>query len=166
MRRLFNTLLIALLFIATTSMAIHKFYVAIYQIEHNESKKRVEITSRIFIDDLELALEKKYTTKLDLYNLKNESNNNEFIKKYITEHFSIKINGQSKSFVFKSSEIENNVMICYFTIPEIQKIKTLEFENTVLTDVYNEQQNIIQTHFNGNRQSSLLTSEKTKGMLK
>lgn len=166
MLKLFKIFFLFLLFIATTSMAVHKFYVAIYQIEHNESKNRLEVTTRIFIDDLEIALEKKFNKKIDLYNSKNATMYNELVTKYIREEFSIKVDGQLKQFVFKNSEVENNVLICYFTIPNIQKIKSLEFENSVLTETFEEQQNIIQTHFNGDRQSTLLTLEKTKGMLK
>lgn len=47
-----------------------------------------------------------------------------------------------------------------------QKIESIAIENSILTETFNEQQNIIQAHFNNNRQSLLLTAEKTKGMLK
>jgi hypothetical protein len=42
----------------------------------------------------------------------------------------------------------------------------LEIENSIITEVHNEQQNIIQANFNGQKHSLLLTSETIKGMLK
>ena len=50
-------LLFAVLFLS--SFSAHKFYVSVTQIDYVPSKKRVEITSRIFIDDLEKGLTKK-----------------------------------------------------------------------------------------------------------
>jgi hypothetical protein len=65
-----------------------------------------------------------------------------------------------------SKEVEENVVICYLSIKEISKIKMLEIENSIITEVHNEQQNIIQANFNGQKHSLLLTSETIKGMLK
>lgn len=156
--------LLFILFISTSSFVVHKFYVAIFQIEENAQKNRLEITSRIFIDDLNFVLEKKFNKKFDLEKV--DTKNNEFVSKYITSNFTVSVNGEQKNMLFKSSEIENNVLICYFNINAIPKIKSLAIENSILTETFNEQQNIIQAHFNNNRQSLLLTAEKTKGMLK
>lgn len=156
--------LLFILFISTSSFVVHKFYVAIFQIEENAQKNRLEITSRIFIDDLNFVLEKKFNKKFDLEKV--DTKNNEFVNKYITSNFTVSVNGEQKNMLFKSSEIENNVLICYFNINAIPKIKSLAIENSILTETFNEQQNIIQAHFNNNRQSLLLTAEKTKGMLK
>ena len=43
---------------------MHKFYVSVTQIDYVAKKNRVEITSRIFIDDLNKVLEKKYNKKI------------------------------------------------------------------------------------------------------
>ena len=55
--------LLILLIITCSSFAIHKFYVSIYQINFNQDKKQVEITARIFYDDLNKALEKTNQVK-------------------------------------------------------------------------------------------------------
>jgi len=44
--------------------ASHKFYVSIYRIDFSSEKKRLEITSRIFVDDLNPAIEGKYGRKV------------------------------------------------------------------------------------------------------
>lgn len=63
-KALFFTVLLSLLFL-TSSFVTHKFYLSVYQIEHNTTKKRVEVTARIFIDDIEKAMKDKY--KKDFY---------------------------------------------------------------------------------------------------
>jgi hypothetical protein len=62
--------------------------------------------------------------------------------------------------------MESNVVVGYYKIVETPEIKSLSVENTALMEVYSDQQNIIQTNFNGKKQSLLLTVEKSEGMLK
>lgn len=61
--------------ISLSSFEMHKFYVAIFQVQFVPEKKRIQITSRIFLDDLNKALEKSIIRKpqLELV-LKNQKN--------------------------------------------------------------------------------------------
>jgi len=65
MKKLF-TLRTLLLTISLSSFEMHKFYVAIFQVQFVPEKKRIQITSRIFLDDLNKALEKKYHKKTSI----------------------------------------------------------------------------------------------------
>lgn len=158
--------LIALLFFVATSFEIHKFYVSIYQINYAPEKKMVQITSRIFIDDLNAVLYKKYNKKTFLGDQNESPEDIVLMKKYILEAFSIKINGVQKPINYLSKEIETNVIICYFNIKDISKIKSLEVKNTALFELNSEQQNIIQSTIYGEKQSLLLTGDKISGILK
>jgi hypothetical protein len=62
--------------------------------------------------------------------------------------------------------MENNVVICYFKIKELAQITSLEVENSILMEIYPEQQNIIQFDNNGEKNSLLFTEDNFKGMLK
>jgi len=154
------------LFVGLTAMGLHKFYVAIFQIDYVPQKKMVQITTRIFVDDLNDALKKKYQTTTFIGLDKETPEDITLMKKYFIDKFKLTINGQPKTITYLSNELENNVIICYFNIKEISKLTTLEIENTILTELHSEQQNIIQFNDNGKKQSILLTNETTKGMLK
>ena len=164
-KKILNTF-IGLFFLMLMSFGVHKFYVSIYQINYAPEKKMLQITSRIFIDDLNEILHKKYNKKTFIGESNEAPEDVVLMKKYILEHFSIKVNGQQKAINYLSKELEGNVVICYYNVKEISKIKTLEIQNTALFDLNSEQQNIIQTNFNGNKQSLLLTNDNIKGMLK
>ncbi len=158
--------LAGVVFFTLMSFSIHKFYVSIYQINYASEKKMLQITSRIFNDDLNTVLYKQYNKKTFIGEPNESAEDIVLMKKYILEHFSIKVNGQQKAINYLSKEIEGNVVVCYYNIKEISKIKTLEIQNTALFDLNQEQQNIIQTTFNGKKQSLLLTADNIKGMLK
>ncbi|MEC4050401.1 DUF6702 family protein [Flavobacterium sp. SUN046] len=166
MKSIGKCFLILFVAIGLLSFGMHKFYTAIYQIEFVPKKKMIQITTRIFYDDLNEALEAKYHKRTFVGTEKETPEDLVVLKKYLAEKFIIKVNGQSKSMNFISKEVEDNVLICYLSIKEIAKIKTLEVENTIIMEKHSEQQNIIQANFNGEKQSLLLTSDNFKGMLK
>ena len=158
--------LIAIIFLTLSSFAIHKFYVSIYQINYASEKKMLQITSRLFVDDVNAVLYKKYGKKTYLGE-KNESQEDvNLMKKYILDNFSLKVNGQLKPINYLSKEMEGNVIICYYNIKDISKIKSLEVKNSALIELNSEQQNIIQSTIYGEKQSLLLTEGTLSGMLK
>ena len=109
------------------------------------------------------------TTKTYLVVFKDKKNSPYSIaepKKYLSEKFTLKINGQQKPMLFLSKEVEDNILICYLKCVDISKITTLDVQNTIITEVHGEQQNIIQANFNNKKSSLLLDSETYKGMLK
>ncbi|MFM9988315.1 DUF6702 family protein [Flavobacterium sp.] len=152
--------------ICLSSFGMHKFYVSIYQLNYVPEKKMLQITSRIFIDDLNDILKIKYKQKTNIGETNETTEDVVLMKKYILDNFSIKINGQQKSINYLSKELEGNVLICYYNIKEISKVKTLEVQNTALFDLNSDQQNIIQSTIYGNKQSLLLTPNNVKGLLK
>lgn len=157
-------LFLLILFVTLSSMALHKFYVSVNQIDFVPKKKALEITSRIFIDDLDLALEKKFGKKFYLGTSRESSESLNSLKKYFKEKFSIKVNGQQKEIILLGKEVEDNVLICYFTIKEIEKVTSIEIKNTVLMEIY-DQQHIFHTAILGEKKSLLLTSGNTLGLL-
>ncbi len=158
--------LIAIIFLTLSSFGIHKFYVSIYQINYASEKKMLQITSRLFVDDVNAVLYKKYGKKTYLGE-KNESQEDvNLMKKYILDNFSLKVNGQLKPINYLSKEMEGNVIICYYNIKDISKIKSLEVKNSALIELNAEQQNIIQSTIYGEKQSLLLTEGTLSGMLK
>lgn len=166
MKRFFKIAVLLLLFIGLASMSAHRFYVAIYQIDFVPQKKRVEITTRIFMDDLNDAVTKAYKKSTNIGTEKETPEDVALLKKYLAQYFKISINGKPKAYNYLSSEVESNVVICYLSIKEVAKVSTLEVENAILIDVHSEQQNIIQFNNNGKKQNLLLSSSITKGMLK
>lgn len=154
-----------LLLVSLSAAGFHKFYVSIFQINYVPEKKAVQITARIFTDDLEKALERKIKKKIYLATAKEAPETEALLKKYLAEKLHIKINTVEKSIRFLGRETEDDVVICYLTVPVTEKINTLEVYTNVLTEVYPDQQNIIHTQINGNKKSLLLTNSNPKEII-
>ncbi|MGQ7946467.1 DUF6702 family protein [Flavobacterium sp. WC2509] len=149
-----------------SSFEMHKFYMSISQINYAPEKKMLQITTRIFVDDLNKALQKKYNKETFLGSSKESAESVDLLKKYLTDNFSIKVNGQSKPMNFLSKEMEDNVLICYLSIKDVSKIKSLEIYNSILIDCFVEQQNILHVTAFGNKKSFLFTESSAKQVLK
>lgn len=158
--------LFALLFLTTSAFTLHKFYMGLYQINYAPEKKMLQITSRIFIDDLNNTLEKKYHKKFNLGSEKESEEELILVKEYLANHFSIKVNNQSKPMNFLSKEMEDDVLVCYWNIKGISKINSLEIYNTVLTDWSPEQKNLVHISVLGVKNSFLFTNSTSTEMLK
>jgi hypothetical protein len=157
---------IGILFLSLTAFNVHKFYMAVYQVNYAPEKKMLQITSRIFVDDLNKALEKKNNKKLYLGTEKESPEEMLLLKKYFLEKFSLKVNGQTKAVNFLSKELEGDILICYCNVKEITKINSLEIFNSVLIDWNAEQQNITHVTVLGDKESILFTDSKRSEMLK
>ena len=88
-----------------SSFAVHKFYVSVTQVDYVPSKKRMEITSRIFLDDFEKALNKRFNTKVNLTSARELPEAEELIKTYLKEKIKISINKKPQGIEFLAREI-------------------------------------------------------------
>jgi tRNA(Leu) C34 or U34 (ribose-2'-O)-methylase TrmL len=147
------------------SMAVHKYYVAVFQMNYMPAKKEIQMTSRIFIDDLEAAFLKKYKKHFYIGSATEVADTDEYIKKYIADKLHIKVNGKEKSIKFLGKETEEDILICYFTLPAENAVKSINVSNTVLLDMFDDQQNIVHANVKGNKKSLLLTNSETDGLL-
>lgn len=159
---------IGILFIwALSSFAYHKFYMGIFQVHYVAEKKMIQITSRIFVDDLNKAIEKKFQKKTFLGTDKESPEDIELLKRYLTENFTIKVNNQPKLITFLSAEREaDDVLVCYSRVTAIGKFKTLEISNSILLDWNADQQNITHISAFDTKKTVLFTDSSRKELLK
>lgn len=152
--------------LAVSAFDIHKFYVSVTQINFAQDKKTIQITSRIFIDDLNNALEKKHKKKFYIGSIKETDEEIQLLKNYLNENFSIKVNSKLKPTVYLDKEVEDDVIILYQVIRDVPKVNALEIKNTLLFDFLPEQQHIIHTQVLTKKQSALLTFDNPAELLK
>jgi len=143
----------------------HDYYVSITQIEYVKDKKEVQIISRIFIDDFEKLIRKRYDPNLTMV-VDDESPKVDFyVEKYLNEKIKIRINNQDKEAAFIGKEYEGDIVYCYLQIENVESIKSFEIINQVLFDLYKDQQNIVRTKINNKNKSFILIKENDKGLL-
>ncbi len=125
---------------------LHPFHVSVSEVKYKEEKKAIQISVRIFLDDLEIALQEySGNEKMDITLKENWSFVNEHLKKYILEKLKIyNDKGQMKA-NYIGAEMEDDVMWTYVEIEKVKKLKSITIWNSILTETYDDQENII--HF-------------------
>ena len=146
-------------------VSAHKYYVSVTQIDYVQSKKSVQIISRIFIDDFEKLIRQRYDENITLASDKEPETVNYYIEKYLGEKIHIKINGKTANVSFVGKEYEDDIVYCYLEIENVPSITSFEISNQVLFDLYGEQQNIVRTEINDKNKSFILIKENDKGLL-
>jgi predicted transcriptional regulator len=145
----------------------HKFYVSVTNINYSEEDDALQITTRIFIDDLEQVLEERYGIDAQLATQSESKLADQYIEKYLRAKFLIELNNQPTVAKFLGKRYDNDVVICYLELENINfdSIKSIAFQNEVLTDLFPEQKNIVHLKWKGNKKSFVLIKENNKGML-
>jgi len=166
MKKQIISILLPILLFALTASNVHKFHMALYQINYASEKKMLQITSRIHIEDLDKALQKQFNKKFSIGDENINAADQNLLKKYLSERFSVKINNHPYPLNFLSKEIEGDELVCYWNIKNIPKINTLEVNNTVLIECFSDQQNMINVSVLGAKKSFLLTNSITSKSLK
>ena len=146
----------------------HKFYLSVTNVQYSEKDEAIQITSRVFIDDFEDVLEERYGVHPNLGTPLESETANTYIEKYLRSKLLIRIDGKQVEYKFLGKKYDNDVMVCFLEVPKIKlsKIKTIELQNEVLTDMFEEQQNVLHFKMDGKKKSFVLMKDNNKGMLK
>ena len=145
----------------------HKFYLSVTNVNYSEKDKAIQITSRIFIDDFEKLLEERYDIRAKLATENESKKADTYIEKYLRAKFRVEIDGKKKSYDFIGKKYDADVMICYLEVPEVDlaQVRSIVIENEILTDLFDEQQNVLHFKIGENKKSFVLLKSDTKGML-
>lgn len=133
----------------------HPFYVSICQIDHNPEVKSLEITFKIFTDDLERALEAQGTGKLYLGDARESPEADRYLHNYLKNQVEIVVNGDTTAFRYVGKEVEMDVTWCYVEIAQVTEVKKIAVTNRILLEIYEEQTNLVHVKA-GDRQKSML----------
>jgi hypothetical protein len=145
---------------------LHPIHLSVSEINYSEKDKALQITSRIFLDDLELSIQKQLNKpNLDLLEPGKDLTTEKLISEYVLQHFSVKLDGKIQKLNFLGFEREDPAIICYIEIENIKKFKTIEIKNDVIMETHNDQSNLVHVTYKGPVKSLRLVREKVADIL-
>lgn len=143
----------------------HKFYISVTEIQHNEKTQSLQIISRVFTDDLEDLLQKRYDKQIRLLPTGDEGEVEKNLKNYLDKKFHLEVNGISYEAEYLGKEYENDMTLMYLEVPGVKSVKSVKVKNAVLTDLFEEQKNLVHVELKGKTKSLILTGEKNEDVL-
>ena len=146
---------------ADPALAKHPFYIAVTEINLNTSDRTLEVSCKMFADDLEQTLEKHNHAELDISAEKDKGKFDSYIPAYIKNHLSLSVDGKAANLSYIGFEKEKESAYCYFQVENVSSLKKLDVNDSILHDFTTDQINIIHVTVNGKRQSTKLDYPST-----
>ena len=132
--------------LVTLHSLIHPFHVSVSDIKYKEDQKAIQVSTRIFLDDLEIAL-RRYSgnAKLNITEEDEWDMINDHLRGYVMENLKLSDEKGVMSGTYIGAEIEDDVMWVYIEIEKVRKLKTIKVWNSLLFEVFGDQENLV--HF-------------------
>jgi len=145
----------------------HKFYISVTNVDYSEKDQAVQIITRMFIDDMNTVLQERYGLPSKLGTENETAIDTEYLEKYIRTKFLVEINGETVTYNFIGHKYDTDMVICYLEVPDVplQNLKQVGILNEILTDIFDDQQNVVHMKINGTKKSHVLVKSHPKGML-
>ena len=137
------TLLISVAFFLGNSERAHKFYMSIIDMEYNEASKSLQISMKLFADDLEFVLEKEQNVKVFLGTEKEHEKTDDFIKSYLNTHFFIEQSKGSLPLTYVGKEVDKDYAWIYIEVKNFKVKDETLLTNSMLIDYFKDQTNKI-----------------------
>lgn len=162
-KKLFLLLLLPLFAFAV----VHKYYLSVTQINFVEKDSALQITSRFFTDDVSALLLERYEIEAALNTEEEHALAQEYLKKYIDKKFKIVVNQKEVAISYIGREYKDDQIVFYLEVTGIKKdeLQSVEIQSDMLSDMFEEQKNIVHIKFNEVKKSFVLIKENNKGML-
>ena len=140
--KVFTLLFSITLLLGNTSNA-HKFYMSITDMEYNSKSKSLQISMKLFVDDIEQVLEKEQDVRMLLGTEKEHPNTDQFIKTYLKTHFFIEQSKGSIPITFIGKEVDKDYAWIYLEVKNFKVKDETLVTNSMLLDYFTEQTNKI-----------------------
>jgi hypothetical protein len=143
-------------------VGMHPIHISVTEINYNEKSKSLQITNRVFTDELELGVRaQRKEAELDLLEPKNGITTKQLVQDYLTTHIKIKIDGKPVKLNFLGFEREDISIVSYIEIENVKKLKTIEVFNDIITEIHDDQSNLVHVTYKSPVKSTRLTRDNT-----
>ena len=141
----------------------HPLYISVTEMEYNATEKALEISCKVFTEDLEKGLAKANEAKVDMYNPKDKALLEKQIADYIRKHLLIKCDGKPLTLEFVGYELEEQSTWSYYQVSKLTTApKKVEVHSSIFYELYDKQINIVHMSSGGTRKSTKLDYPETE----
>lgn len=132
---------------AHTRAAAHKYYTSLAQVEYNTEARTVEISLRVFADDLELALTRRAGRKVSLDRTRDAAG---LALAYLRETFELKNrDGETKALKWVGMELRSDIAWLYVEAEMPEGLAGARLRDHVLFELFEKQVNTVSVRYPG-----------------
>lgn len=131
----------ALLVIGLLAAPVHDFFVSILTIRHQSGTSTLDLTLRITAHDIEHALSSR--SELKLGSEKEDPKADSLLNRYCMEHLALFQEDRQLAWKWVGKELDGETLYCYLQVDGVFTPNDLIVSNSLLQDVFAEQQNLV-----------------------
>ncbi|MEO6131496.1 MAG: DUF6702 family protein [Saprospiraceae bacterium] len=128
------------------SVESHPIHVSICELRYNEANSSFQVSLKIFIDDLEVAIKKEGYPPLGLGSGTDNEDTQTYLASYLDKYFYIDIDGKKLTPHLEGKEVSEDFLAvwCYLDFTAtVSRGQKCTITNRVLLDMYSDQRNIM-----------------------
>ena len=134
----------------------HDFHVSVMRMDYNPSTRSLEVSLKLFSDDIEESLQVMGGPRLHLGAPNEYAATDSLLNIYLHNRLGVNVNGQDRDFELLGKEVEYEVTWCYLEFKEVEMVRELVLRNEILFELFDDQSNIVHLYLNGKEFSMLL----------
>lgn len=134
----------------------HPFHISLTEIKWNEQTEHLEISQKIFWDDLEIALSGYHDKSIDFLNPADKALLTVQLEAYLLSHNQLWIDGKSVNLDFIGYEVEDDAAWFYLESEKVREPASIKVKNSLLLDDFPDQKNVVQFYYGTNAPKSII----------
>jgi hypothetical protein len=139
---------------------LHPFYVSVTEIRHDAASNELQVSCRIFSDDLENVLKKQSKQSVDIIHPVNRTQTDSLVAGYLNKHLFLTIDGKAVRLHYIGYKIEEEAAWCFLEAENLPRFKKIHVKDDILYTEHPNQINMIHVILNGERKSTKLDNPK------
>ena len=142
----------------------HAFYVSIMEIIWEEEDEAGQVHIKIFSDDLEDAIYFRHSKRISVLQSLDNPETIMLITNYLQSCVSINLDGKAVLLNYEKGEVLQDAVTLKFSINKSGLPKEITIQNSILTEIFDTQANIIRFDIAGQKKILKLDKETTQGI--
>jgi len=141
---------------------LHNFYVSTTSIRFVPQENTLQITTQVFMDDLEAVLRYNGNDKIQLNPSDEQAIIDNTLENYLRKNIIFGNQGKKRIFDFLGKVYKNDLVVAYMELKIDSLSGPLEIKNTLFYELLPDQKNIIHFKVGSKRKSFLAVSSKSE----
>lgn len=146
--------------VLTSARSKHAYHVSVTRMRYETSQKTLEISVRVFTDDLEKGLSLANGNRA--FVLHNDDQNNPYVEKYLRQHFALAgPDRQIRPFQYVGKEQEADATWLYLEVPFSGSPAGWVLRHDLLMEVFDDQVNMVNVKWGNDRKTYLFKKSQS-----
>ena len=142
---------------------VHEYHVSKTNVRYVADREQVQVEMQVFVDDLEAAIADAGGPMLELGTPEQHEEADRYLLAYLEKHFSIRWNGDALPVALVGYELEDDMhgFWIYLAAGSVAGPEGVTVENTMITEYYADQKNIVKL-FDGKARLATLLMDRNQ----